>query len=753
MPWEEFGPTDRIATVAGPSVVVCIPLYGAHDMFKRCVSSIVRHTPSDVPLLIADDADPDPGAREWLRELAREHLEHTVLWLRQAENRGFPGNVNAAFAAASGADVALVNSDCEVADGWLAGLQDAAYVDGQVATATALTNHGSIVSVPYRNHPVAALPQGTSFDAVANRLRATSARLRPRLPTAVGHCFFVRRSALQLVGGFDESFAPGYGEEVDFSQRCLAMGLQHVLADDVLVLHHGGASLGVSGERNPIQDEHETILKARYPAYHPAVAEAESDSVGSLPRSLAIARRAILEPTVTIDGRCLTAALTGTQLNVLEFVQALSATGAVRIRVITPPDIGDYAKDALEAMPRVLQLPAGEITDGTPRDDVVHRPYQIASAGDMQLLRRVGERLTITHLDLIAYRNPSYFDSADTWAAFRRLTRSALNLADLVFFISSHAEQDAQVDALLPAERSRVVELGTDHRLSALHPSPARPGGAGDVQPGEYLLCLGTDFRHKNRLFAMRLLYALRVRHGWDGRLVLAGPNVAHGSSIADETAWELAHPAAAASILRVPAVSESEKRWLIRNAAAVVYPSTYEGFGFVPFEAAAEGVPCFFAHVSSLAETLAQATAVIVPWDADVTADRAIGALRDAERRSALVAEVSACASRYRWSRTAELTLAAYDEVVRSSTPPAAAAAADAIESERNMREMELRYWSLWNEIGPTGMSLVGPDGRLPDDVQHAVAALVSRSSTRGPFLAALRAARRATHRGSEGR
>ena len=94
MPWQELGPTDRIsADAAVIPVVVCVPVYGAHDLFKRCIASIVRHTPTDVPLLIADDADPDPGARDWLRRLATGEFAHTIHWLRQAANRGFPGNV------------------------------------------------------------------------------------------------------------------------------------------------------------------------------------------------------------------------------------------------------------------------------------------------------------------------------------------------------------------------------------------------------------------------------------------------------------------------------------------------------------------------------------------------------------------------------------------------------------------------------------------------------------------------------------
>src|SRR3954454_16930912 len=142
MPVVDLEPGTRLEA---PGPVVCVPLYGAHDLFKRCLTSLAAHTPEDTVILVADDADPDPGARRWLEGFGA--VRHTVHWLRQPENRGFPGNVNAAFAAASG-DVVIVNSDVEVADGWLDGLREAAYSDDLVATATALTNSGTIVSVP-----------------------------------------------------------------------------------------------------------------------------------------------------------------------------------------------------------------------------------------------------------------------------------------------------------------------------------------------------------------------------------------------------------------------------------------------------------------------------------------------------------------------------------------------------------------------------------------------------------------------------
>ncbi len=85
----------------------------------------------------------------------------------------------------------------------------------------------------------------------------------------------------------------------------------------------------------------------------------------------------------------------------------------------------------------------------------------------------------------------------------------------------------------------------------------------------------------------------------------------------------------------------EAEKAWLYAHAAAVVYPTIYEGFGLVPFEAAAHGTPCLFAPQASLRETLRARTRRSCRGTPAASAERALalldpGPARDAPRRRA---------------------------------------------------------------------------------------------------------------------
>lgn len=716
---------------------MCIPVYGGHDYFVSCLNSVVAHTPPDVQILICDDASPDPRSADFAAQLAASsEAGHEISYLRQERNLGFPGNVNSAFAVAAPADVVVLNSDCEVADGWLEGLRDAARLDTRVATATALSNHGTIVSVPHRGKPSPTLPGGWTLDGAAAAIRAASLRVRPRLPTAVGHCMYIRRTALELVGDFDLAFTPGYGEEVDFSQRCLRAGLTHVLADEVLVFHHGGVSLSSSGRPNPAQERNERQLAERYPYYHRAIADAERDQVGPLATALGVARRALCGTSVVVDARVLVGPMTGTQLQVLEVIAALVRTGQVHVTVITPKRISHSVKEILANLPDVQLVDEETVTEqGLATADIVHRPYQAGTHEDIAFLAPLGERLIITNQDLISFQNPSYFRDAEAWERYRHLTRSALALADHVVFISAHGRDEAIAEALLEEHRCSVVHNGVDHTLlgaGAATPVPP-PGSERLPEHAQVLLCLGTDFRHKNRAFALRLLAELREKHDWNGYLVLAGPHVDNGSTLPEERAWLAEHPDLTAAVLDLASVTEGGKEWLYDRCSLVLYPTVYEGFGLVPFEAADHDRPCLWAPATALAEVLPPDAAPIVPWSLELTAQRAIELLRDESARHENVERIRSCALTLSWDRAAAELVRIYQVVCDRPATPASA--------------IERREGIMQGLLSRDAMLLMGPDGLLPPDVQRPLLALATHPQLGRPLFRALRLGYEAGH------
>lgn len=706
------------------TVVVCIPVFGRHELVERCLAGVLAHTTADVSIVVADDASPDDATERHLERLAESSATGTRLWyLKQERNVGFVENVNSLFHAAGPADVVILNSDCEVGPGWLEGLRAAAYSDSLVATATALTNHGTIASVP-RDGPNARLPVGRKLEELAVTVGEASLRLRPRIPTAVGHCVWIRRSAIDLIGDFDTAFSPGYGEEVDFSQRCALRGLSHVVADDVFVFHQGGASF----DSTALQRKHERMLADRYPYYPPAVREVERRNAGPLARALSVARTAIEGLSVTIDARCLGPTVTGTQIHVLELIRALHRSGRVpQLRAVVPAGISPSFLASLRQLDGLELLVSDDLatSDHVPRSVLVHRPYQVFDPLELDLISRLGDRFVVTHQDLISYRNPGYSRSFADWNAFHRLTRLTLALADQVLFFSHHAAADALAEELLDESRAHVAHLGVDHSADAPEPDPIKPATLSTNDDDGFLLCIGTNFRHKNREFALDVLAALHAEQGWAGRLVFAGPHAAGGTSEAAEARWLASHPNIAPFVIDLGEVSDAEKLWLLRHTRGVLYPSVYEGFGLVPFEAAAQGAPCFFAWHTALQETLPEDAATIVAWDASATADRLNAVLTDPDAAAALVTQIRAAAVPLTWDSTAAKVLDVYELAARSPARTVVRLADD--------RGSPAAFGAQL-----AGQPLEALD--LPDDVYRAARALSTHPRLRRPLFAVLK-------------
>ncbi len=240
--WIEDFPADQTALV--------VPIFNAHDDVLNCVRSLAAHTPDDVPVMLVDDASSDERIAQTFADAA-DRFGPQFGYFRKPTNTGFVGSVNLGFECAGPRDLVMVNSDTIYPQDWLPRLRAAAYSRTNVATASPLTNHGSILSVPYRNRPTGELPDGMSLEEADERVHKASRQVRPSIPTAIGHCTYFRRSALNVVGFFDEAFAPGYGEEVDFSQRAINLGFTHVAADDLFIYHRGSASFNSSRIRHP----------------------------------------------------------------------------------------------------------------------------------------------------------------------------------------------------------------------------------------------------------------------------------------------------------------------------------------------------------------------------------------------------------------------------------------------------------------------------------------------------------------------
>jgi glycosyltransferase involved in cell wall biosynthesis len=175
-------------------------------------------------------------------------------------------------------------------------------------------------------------------------------------------------------------------------------------------------------------------------------------------------------------------------------------------------------------------------------------------------------------------------------------------------------------------ERVRVVPHGVTE--------PFTPHG--EAAGGDYVLAVGTLEPRKNL-----------------ARVVLAAERAGVELRVVGPQGW------GDVDVDSAGLVSDEELARLYRGAAAVVYPSLYEGFGLPVLEAMATGTPVVTSP-GATAEVAGSAAVIVDPQDVDAIAAGITEALARSEELRAAGPER---AERFTWSAAAKATAEVYRE------------------------------------------------------------------------------------------
>lgn len=237
-----------------------------------------------------------------------------------------------------------------------------------------------------------------------------------------------------------------------------------------------------------------------------------------------------------------------------------------------------------------------------------------------------------TILDLQHEFMPENFSRAEL--AYRRIAyRAAARRSRIVITISEHARETIIERMGIAPERVRTIYLAVDHQRFTPSDQPREP----------FLLYPANRWPHKNH---GRLFQALELLP--DLRLVLTG----HGHD-------QRALPPRVEARGRV---SQDELVELYRRAAAVVFPSLYEGFGQPPLEALACACPLAVSDLPALREVCGDAATYFDPHDPETVA---AGLLAAIERGGAAGPERAAA---FTWEACARGHEEIYEELMRGA-------------------------------------------------------------------------------------
>jgi glycosyltransferase involved in cell wall biosynthesis len=280
--------------------------------------------------------------------------------------------------------------------------------------------------------------------------------------------------------------------------------------------------------------------------------------------------------------------------------------------------------------------------------DVIHAPHYTVP-------RRARQPVVATVHDLTMVEHPEWHERTKA-AYFAHAIAAAAKHAKVVICPSEYSAARF-IERYAPVAQVRVIAHGIDHQhFSPTEPSPGSDRLALDAFgiPARYLCHLGTLEPRKNLL---NLIAAF-------DRVALADEQI--GLVLAGGRGWAMSRLDQAISasphrdrIFTLGYVRDDVVPALLRNAAAVVYPSFEEGFGLPALEALACGAPLVTSRSSVMAELADDAAVLVDPLDQrDIAAGIAqVLGENDPKRRERAIAR----AARFSWQASADAHLEAY--------------------------------------------------------------------------------------------
>ena len=290
--------------------------------------------------------------------------------------------------------------------------------------------------------------------------------------------------------------------------------------------------------------------------------------------------------------------------------------------------------------------------------DVLHSPAFIAPV-------KAGCPVVITVHDITYLLYPSHF--APWWVHYMKSVMPAtIRSAAAIICGSDHSKRDLLSAYKLLPEKVHVVPYGVDHQ-SFRPGAPLDREWASQAGIGEkYVLHVGGFYERKNIPALLRAVAHLRCAGKWGNRqLILAGAE-ARGIMGGNEIHQAITDLDLSAYVLLPGRVPDEYLPGLYAQAAVVVMPSLYEGFGFPILEGMAAGTPVVASNTSSLPEVAGDAAILIPPTDTRALADAIGQVLANPSLAAELRAKGLERARRFTWERTASETMDVYRTVLR---------------------------------------------------------------------------------------
>jgi alpha-1,3-rhamnosyl/mannosyltransferase len=231
--------------------------------------------------------------------------------------------------------------------------------------------------------------------------------------------------------------------------------------------------------------------------------------------------------------------------------------------------------------------------------------------------------------------------------------------------VTETSARDIETILRVPRSRIDVVTEGADPLFRVLDdPAPANAARErfGASTDDDLLVTLGGMNAHKNILGLLQAMPAI-VAARPNVRLAIVGDTSGKGfwDNVPELMEFVRAHPRLEQHVRFTGYLPDEDVVALLNGAAALVFPSLWEGFGLPAVEAMQCGVPVLASKAGALPEVVGDAGLFFDPRKPDEIAACTLSFLADKNLQSSLRQRALDRARLFSWSRAAELAEASF--------------------------------------------------------------------------------------------
>lgn len=227
---------------------------------------------------------------------------------------------------------------------------------------------------------------------------------------------------------------------------------------------------------------------------------------------------------------------------------------------------------------------------------------------------------------------------------YRTVIRPAISRATVVFTVSEFSRRE--IIQWSGVVGDRVVNVGNGIS-DEFRPATVGVGSVG--RP--YFLSVTNARPYKNTVRSIQAFVRSGLSKEFD--LLITGQK-------SPETDRQIGELSASFVVKYVGPLSDSSLAELYRGAAALLFPSLYEGFGLPIVEAMACGTPVITSNVTAMPEVAGDAALLVDPRSVDEISAAMRRLVSDQELRQSLIRKGLQRAGEYSWERVSATVLAA---------------------------------------------------------------------------------------------